>query len=134
MRNVILVLALAGVVLSSIALWMHYSDVSQTAGSKSIWNSSFVNHSSYAVVAGIPVAVFGIIGYAILGLLAWYRRRTLTATAALLGLAYALYLTNIEAHILNVWCVYCVASLIVMVLVTFLAFGQLVFATSDSAR
>lgn len=133
MRNLLLVLALAGVVLSSITLWMHYADVVQPAIAKSTWNSSFVNHSSYAVVAGIPVAVFGIVGYAVLGLLAWYRRGVLTAIAALLGLAYALYLTNIEAHILNVWCVYCVASLVVMVMLTLLAFGQLVFATSGSA-
>jgi len=134
MRNLILVLALVGVVLSSITLWMHYADVSQPSISKSTWNSSFVNRSSYAVVAGIPVAMFGIIGYAVLGLLTWYRRKTLTAIAALLGLAYVLYLTNIEAHILNVWCVYCVASLIVMVIVTLLALGQLVFATNRSAQ
>lgn len=133
MRNLILVLALAGVVLSSITLWVHYSDVSQPAISKSTWNSSFVNHSSYAVVAGIPVAVFGIVGYTVLALLTWYRRKALTAIAALLGLAYTLYLTNIEAHILNVWCAYCVASLIVMVMITLLAFGQLVFASSGSA-
>ena len=133
MRYFIVVLALAGVLLSSITLWVHYSDLSQPAVSKSTWNSSFVNHSSYAVVTGIPVAVFGIVGYTVLAWLTWYRRKALTAIAALLGLAYAFYLTNIEAHILNVWCVYCVASLIVMVLVTLVAFGQLVFPASDSA-
>ncbi len=134
MRYFILVLALMGVVLSSITLWIHYSNDGQPAISKSWWNSSVVNHSSYAVVAGIPVAVFGIAGYTVLGLLAWYRRKTLTAIAALLGLAYALYLTNIEAHILNVWCVYCVALLIITTALTLLALGQFVFDTNRPAH
>jgi vitamin-K-epoxide reductase (warfarin-sensitive) len=50
-----------------------------------------------------------------------------------IGLAYALYLTNIEAHILRVWCVYCVSSLILIVLITFLAFGELIFAPDSPA-
>jgi vitamin-K-epoxide reductase (warfarin-sensitive) len=126
MRYFIVVLALAGVILSSITLWIHYSGDNHEAISKSSWNSGFVNRSSYAVVAGVPVALFGIVGYALLGFLAWFRHRTLTAIASMLGLAYALYLTNIEAHILNVWCVYCLVSLFVIVLITLLAFGQLI--------
>jgi vitamin-K-epoxide reductase (warfarin-sensitive) len=128
MRYFIVVLALAGVIISSITLRIHYSGDGYEAVSKSSWNSAFVDRSPYSVVGGIPVALFGIVGYTALGLLAWFRHYTLTAIASMLGLAYALYLTNIEAHILNAWCVYCVASLTVTVIVTLLAFGQLVFA------
>ena len=127
MRYFIIVLAFAGVVVSSITLGIHYSAEAQPVVSKSHWNSSLVSHSSYSVVAGIPVAWFGIIGYACVGLLAFFRRRVLTAIGSLFGLAYALYLTNIEAHILNVWCVYCLLSLIIIVSITMLAFGQLIF-------
>jgi vitamin-K-epoxide reductase (warfarin-sensitive) len=119
------------VVLSSITLWIHYSGVGHEVVAKSSWNSEFVDRSPYSAVSGIPVALFGVIGYAALGLLAWFRRYTLTVIASMLGLAYALYLTNIEAHILNVWCVYCVASLTVMVIVTLLSFGQLVFGVKS---
>lgn len=129
MRYCIVILALVGMVLSSITLWIHYSGTNQEVVSKSTWNSAFVNRSSYASVEGIPVAMFGIVGYAVVGLLAWFRHRSLTALASLPGLAYSLYLTNIEAHILNVWCVYCLASLIVMVIITLLAFGQWIFAS-----
>jgi uncharacterized membrane protein len=31
--------------------------------------------------------------------------------AALVGLAFSLYLAHIEAHVLGVWCIYCVISL-----------------------
>jgi hypothetical protein len=53
--------------------------------------------------------------------------------AAGIGLAYGLYLTNIEAHILRVWSVYGVSSLILIVLIAFLAFGDMIFAPAPSA-
>lgn len=74
------------------------------------------------------MAVLGIAGYTLLLMLALLRRRVLTIYAAGIGVAYALYLTNIEAHILHVWCVYCVSSLILIVLIACLAFGDLIFA------
>ena len=127
MRYLIIVLALAGIVVSAITLGIHYSADLPVANSKSHWNSTAVNHSSYSVVAGVPVSVLGIIEYALLGLLAYFRRRALTVVASMFGLAYAIYLTNIQAHILNLWCVYCLCSLVFMVLITLLAFGQLIF-------
>jgi len=103
--------------------------------SHSDWNSAYVNQSPYAEVHGVPVAVFGIAGYALLVALALLRRRTLTVYAAGIGLAYAFYLANIQAHILHVWCAYCVSSLILIILITFLAFGDMIFAhTSDASR
>jgi vitamin-K-epoxide reductase (warfarin-sensitive) len=129
MRKFILVLALIGIALSSITLWMHYFGNVPAATKQSTWNSSLVSHSSYAVVHGIPIALFGIVGYAIVAVLTWKRRRFLLVIASLFGLAYGLYLTNIEAHILNVWCVDCVGSLIVLVLITLMAFGQIIFTS-----
>jgi hypothetical protein len=50
-----------------------------------------------------------------------------------IGLAYAPYLTNVKGHILDVWCVYCVWSLVLIVLITFLVTGALIFdPTSDT--
>jgi len=79
----------------------------------------------------VPVAACGIAGYTLLGVLAYFRRRTLTAVASMFGLAFAIYLTNVEVHILNVWCIYCLWSLLFMVLITLLAFGQLIFRRAD---
>jgi len=134
MRSLILVLALAGVVVSSLSLQAHYSSHAEPAISRSHWNSSLVNHSPYSTVAGIPVAAFGVVGYAAVGLLAFLRRRALTSIFTLFGLAYALYLTKIEAQILNVWCVYSVVSRIVMALITLLTLGQLIFSSRPATR
>ncbi len=125
MRFTLLVLAVAGILVSSLALSRHLSDYDEPAVRGSYWNSSAVNHSEYSVVDGIPVALIGIVGYTLLGVLAFLRRFELAAVGSLLGLGYALYLTNIEAHILELWCVYCVISLILITVIVFIAFGEL---------
>jgi uncharacterized membrane protein len=56
------------------------------------------------------VATIGIVGYALIGLLALLKKHRLTLIAALLGCTYALYLTSIEERVLQVWCLYCVIS------------------------
>jgi|SRR5208283_4578555 len=126
MRLFVMSLAVAGLMVSFLALSNHYSPDVEPQFSRSVWNSSLVNHSPYSVVYGIPVALLGVAGYALLGLLAFYDQRLLTAICSLFGLAYAMYLTNIEAHVLDAWCVYCVVSFILITLIVFLAFVQLV--------
>jgi uncharacterized membrane protein len=119
----LLVLAAAGVVVSSLALARHFAPEVEPADPSSYWNSSAVNHSPYAVVDGIPVAVLGIAGYALTGAMAFYRRRELTAVCSLFGLAYELYLTNLGAHILQLWCVYRVVFLAIITSIVFWPLG-----------
>ncbi len=133
MRYVIAVFGIAGIVVSLLALAERDAVPVQQIEvllSGSNWNCAYVNQSPYAEVHGIPVAVFGIPVYALLVVLALFRRRVLTVYMAGIGLAYGLYITNIEGHILRVWCVYGVSSLILMVLIAFLAFGDLIFAST----
>jgi vitamin-K-epoxide reductase (warfarin-sensitive) len=132
-RYVIAVLGFAGIVVSCLALAGRYdSPVQPTEILNSHWNSSYVNQSSYAEVQGIPVAAFGIAGYALLVALALLRRTVLMAYWAGIGFAYSLYVTSIEAQILRVWCMYHVASLILIVLIAFLVFGTLIFDSRPS--
>jgi vitamin-K-epoxide reductase (warfarin-sensitive) len=127
-RYVIASLALAGIGVSFLALAEHYRPPARALDLlHSRWNSAFVNQSPYAEVHGIPVAVLGIAGYVLLVILALMGRRVLMVCFSGFGLAYALYLTNIEAHILHAWCVYCVTSLILSILIAFFAFGWLLF-------
>jgi uncharacterized membrane protein len=132
-RYVIAVFGIAGIVVSSLALAARDAVPVQQIEvllSGSNWNCAYVNQSPYADVHGIPVAVFGIAVYTLLVVLALLRRRVLTVYAAGIGLAYGLYITNIEGHILRAWCVYGVSSLILIVLISFLAFGDLIFAST----
>src|SRR5580692_11985078 len=100
MRYVIAVLAIGGIAVSSLALAGRYdAPVQPIDVVHSNWNSAYVNQSPYAEIHGIPVAVLGIAGYALLAVFALLRRRALTVYFAGFGLAYALYVTDIQAHI-----------------------------------
>lgn len=135
MRYVIAALALAGIVVSSLALAAHYGAPAQpTDLLRSQWNSAYVNQSPYAEVHGIPVALLGISGYLLLFVLSLRRHRVLTAFFAGIGVIYGLYLTDIEAHFLQVWCVYCVCSLILIVVIAFLALAALTFGRTPAAN
>jgi vitamin-K-epoxide reductase (warfarin-sensitive) len=81
---------------------------------------------------GFHLAVPGIAGYMLLVVFALLRLIALTVCLAGIGLAYALYLTDVEAHMLHVWCVFYVSSLVLIVLITFLAFGDLIFARAPA--
>jgi len=126
-RFVIFVLAVCGVVVSSLALHVHYSTDVQPCSINEKWDCGIVNHSRFAEVAHIPVAAIGIVGYALLGLLARLRFRRLMLAASLLGLAFSLYLTHIEAHLLQVWCLYCVISQAIIALIALLSVASVLF-------
>ena len=121
MRYVIAILALAGAVVSGLALQVHYTVATTPCSINAKWDCGVVNHSSYSLLFGIPVALIGMAGYLGLAWLALARQRAVLTLAALAGLAFALYLAHVERDILGVWCLYCVISLgIAIALITFM--------------
>jgi uncharacterized membrane protein len=125
MRYLIAILALAGVVVSALALHVHYCTDTQPCSINEKWDCGIVNHSPFAEIAGIPVAAIGIAGYLALAGLALTRRRFLLFVGALVGLGFALRLTFIEEFALQVWCLYCVISQGIIALITLLSLGWL---------
>jgi vitamin-K-epoxide reductase (warfarin-sensitive) len=109
--------ALAGVAVSSVSLYHHFSksktsfcDINES------FNCDLVNRSTYSTVLGVPVALIGILGYLlILALATIYREKAETPVMLLVvstgGLGFALRLTYIEGHVLGVWCILCLTSL-----------------------
>ena len=126
MRYLITFLALAGVVVSALALRVHYSTDAEPCSINAKWDCGIVNHSPFAEILHIPVAAIGIAGYLALAGLALARRRAIALAAALIGLGFALYLTHIERDVLMVYCLYCVISLGIITLVTLLSLGWVV--------
>jgi len=121
------VLSLAGIVDSAVALQRHYAK-SATAycdfGQK--FSCDIVNRSEYSTVLGIPVAGIGIAGYGALFMLStFWRSRPETPNrllgAAIIGLAFAVYLTYVEAYVLTAWCILCLSSLFLIFLISVLA-------------
>jgi uncharacterized membrane protein len=123
----IAVLALAGIVVSSVSLHHHYGS-SQTSYCDfgASFNCDIVNRSIYSTVLGVPDALIGILGYGLLLALATlYRTKAETPFMLLLastaGLGFALYLTYIEKFLLATWCILCLSSLALIVLITALS-------------
>jgi vitamin-K-epoxide reductase (warfarin-sensitive) len=121
MRYIIALLAIAGIVASTLALRIHYSMDAPPCDINAHWDCGIVNHSRYSVMHGVPVAAIGMAGYAIIAILALARRYRLLLAASVAGLAFALYLTSIEARILQIWCLYCVISQTIIALITLLS-------------
>ena len=88
-----------------------------------VWDCGIVNQSPFAVLGGVPVAMIGIVGYALLGSLAG-RFPWVVAGGALFATLFALRLSWIEWKILQAWCIYCVTSQGIIVTVLVLALVQ----------
>ena len=126
MRYVIAVLALVGAVVSGLALKVHYTVATSPCSINEKWDCDVVNRSSYSLVAGVPVAIIGIVGFLALVWLALARQRAVLTIAAVAGLVFSLYLAHVERDILGVWCLYCVISLAAIALIVSLGFLWLI--------
>jgi vitamin-K-epoxide reductase (warfarin-sensitive) len=127
LMTLIALLAVAGIGVSSVSLQHHYaSSKTEYCELGETFNCDLVNRSAYSSIAGIPVALIGILGYLTLaGLATVYRGRSETPKlllgGAAAGLIFALYLTYVEARVLGVWCILCVSSLVLISSITLLA-------------
>jgi vitamin-K-epoxide reductase (warfarin-sensitive) len=120
-------LAVAGVIVSALSLQRHFAkSATQFCDFSQRFSCDIVNRSEYSSIMGIPVAAIGVAGYAVLFVLATFLRgRAETPNrllgAALAGLAFALYLTYMEAYVLETWCILCLMSLAFISLISLLA-------------
>ncbi len=127
MKYPLLILAVLGIVVSSLALREHYREYGDSPCSiNEHWDCGVVNHSPYAMLGPIPVAAVGIFGYILMVALAFRRSYRLLLVPTFGGLAFSLYLAHIEKDILGVWCIYCVISLGIISLMSLLTLGAVV--------
>lgn len=126
-------LALIGVYLAVRALQIHYSTGLTPCSINDVWDCGVVNRGPYSVIHGVPVALIGIIGYLFLFVMESLKKWRVMAAASLGALGFSLYLTHIEASILQTWCEYCVGSLITISLITLLAIIQLIVQRRNRA-
>jgi uncharacterized membrane protein len=137
-RNVvrwfIALLALIGLLVSAAALREHYRTGTSPCSINDKWDCGIVNKSPESIIAGIPVADIGIAGYLLLGALAIRKMWRSLVAATVPALAFSLYLAYVEGHVLEVWCIYCVISLVTISLIALLSVAVLLKASLGKAR
>ena len=124
-RQAIALLALIGFFIASY-LWLHKIGAIGVlkCGSGAC---EAVQTSPWAVLFGVPVALYGVVGYAVLFLVAlvgaqpaFARRRAPTVLLAALasgGLIFTLYLTYLELAVIHALCRWCVGSAVVITVI-----------------
>ncbi|MCW3034080.1 MAG: hypothetical protein QOK19_1364 [Solirubrobacteraceae bacterium] len=116
-RIVLIVTAVLGVGLASYLTYIHYAGIKPLCG-RNGGSCEFVQTSQYSDLAGVPVALLGLIGYVLIlgSLLAPDEERFRFATAALVlgGFAFSAYLTYREVFTLEAICEYCVSSAVLL--------------------
>jgi uncharacterized membrane protein len=115
LRTTAFVLTILGIGIAGYLVYIHY------AGIEPVCNIAHGCHkvqtSKYADLAGVPVALLGLIGYVtILGalLVRGEAARMVAALTALIGFGFSAYLTYRELFTIDAICQWCVGSAILM--------------------
>lgn len=128
-RLALALLALAGLAVSGYLTYVHYAGIEPVCAGGG--GCERVQTSKYAELAGIPVAVLGLVGYALILVASQLRgeaARMATALAALVGFGFSAYLTYLELFEIDAICHWCLASAVLMTVLAALAALRLVQA------
>jgi uncharacterized membrane protein len=135
LRIALIVLALAGAGVAGYLTYVHYAGINPvctTGGS-----CEKVQTSIYSELAGVPVALIGLLGYlAILALLFAGETETLkfaTATLTLIGFTFSAYLTYREIYSIHAICEWCVSSAVILTVMTPLSVWRFLRVPSERA-
>jgi uncharacterized membrane protein len=127
-RRAVIVLSLIGVGIAGYLTWVHYGHLSVVCLSGG-GGCEKVQSSDYAELAGIPVALLGLLGY--IGILASVlllprdEGKLASAFLALVGFGFSMYLTWAELFRIHAICQWCVASAVIMTALTVLTLARL---------
>lgn len=123
LKLTMIVLTVIGLGVASYLTYVHYSGikVACTAGE----SCTKVQTSQYSKLAGVPVALIGLLGYvAILGSLLLpesENSRLATMVLTLVGFGFSAYLTGRELFSIHAICEWCVSSAVILTILTCLA-------------
>ncbi len=129
--NAIVIMSAIGFAISTYS-FLHYSAFTSGAvcNLSDTFSCDVVNRGPFASIGGIPVSVIGMAGYAFLFVTALLRRKhpeekplgAIMILATTVGFLFSLYLTFIEAFVLQAYCILCLTSFFIMLLIMIVSF------------
>ena len=111
LRLVAALVALAGILVAGYLTRAHYGDGSLVCPVGG--GCETVQESEYAELAGVPVALLGLVAYAVLlALILWDTplARLGAAALALTGLLFSAFLLVVQAFVIEAFCIWCLAN------------------------
>ena len=127
LRAAAVVLSLLGIGVAGYLTWVHYADLEPVCVGGG-GGCARVQASDQSELAGIPVALLGLLGYGALlvtNLLRGELARMLAALTALVGAGFSIYLTIESVTVIEATCQWCLASLVLMVLLAVVCSARL---------
>jgi uncharacterized membrane protein len=131
MTVAIRILALAGLAVGGYLTYIHYAGIAPICAASG--GCEKVQSSSYAELAGVPVALLGALGYAAILATTFVRGeagRLGGACIALAGAGFSAYLTYLELFEIHALCQWCVASAVLMLALAVLTVVRALTRTS----
>jgi uncharacterized membrane protein len=132
LRIAAILLAVLGLGVASYLTYVHYEDIRPVCGLGG--DCVKVQTSEWSKLAGIPVAVLGLVGYAVILvslLIPGEEALIAGALTALVGFGFSAYLTYRELFTIDAICQWCVASAIIMTLLAIITTARLLLAPGD---
>ncbi len=125
-RQTIAVLALVGLFVA-LYLWLHALGYGGAIKCGASGGCEIVQTSQWATLLGLPVALYGVVGYCVVLVVALVALRpaalpqrrwnTLLAVLATIGFGFTLYLSYLELFVIHAICRWCVGSAVTITLI-----------------
>jgi uncharacterized membrane protein len=135
LRIALIVLTALGLIVASYLTYIHYAGIKPLCGTNG-GGCEIVQTSVYSKLAGVPVALIGLLGYvAILGSLLVRETETsrfATVAFTVVGFGFSAYLTYRELFSIHHICEYCVSSAVIVTILMCLSAWR--FLRGDPAQ
>ena len=136
LRMVLLTLTLIGVGVVSYLTYIHYAGIKPLCG-RNGGGCEIVQSSEYSKLAGVPVALIGLIGYVTIlaSLLAPESENSRLATVVftVIGFGFSAYLTYREVFSIHHICEWCLSSFVIIFVLMCLAIWRFLRGDAEEA-
>ena len=140
--KLVFLLSILGIIVSGYLTYIHYLTLNTVCDLNKTFQCSLVSGSKYSEIFGIPVSIFGLLGYSFLGIVSFglYSNNhvlkklkenvlfdKVISTKMLLffsviALIFSLYLTYTEFFLIKALCIFCLISQVIILTIAVISY------------